>query len=93
MQKQDKYPESFVDAYSLLVHWKQNPCNIMQLLGPSNDGVAFTTTEDMNERHRSTGNKKGKKRAQHCALCSLFFGESNIFMTVDPFVTNKGSVA
>ena len=41
-QGRDNYPTSLQQAYSLLVHWKQDPQNIVRLIGGTNDGVAFT---------------------------------------------------
>jgi len=41
-QKQDRFPKTLDEAYSLLVHWKQNPRNMARGLGSSNDGVSFT---------------------------------------------------
>jgi len=41
-QKQDRFPKTLDEAYLLLVHWKQNPCNMARGLGSSNDGVSFT---------------------------------------------------
>jgi hypothetical protein len=35
------YPKTPVDAYNLLVHWKQDPRNLTRVLGTNNDGVAF----------------------------------------------------
>ena len=40
-QGHDNYPTSLQQAYSLLVHWKQDPCNIVHLIGRTNHGVAF----------------------------------------------------
>lgn len=40
-QRRDNYPKTLVDAYNLLVHWKQDPRNLMRVLGTSSDGVAF----------------------------------------------------
>jgi hypothetical protein len=41
-QRRGNYPKMLVDAYSLLVHWKQDPRNLMRVLGTSNNGMAFT---------------------------------------------------
>jgi hypothetical protein len=41
IQKIDKYPKTMVEAYSLLIHWKQDPKNLMRVLGMVSDGVAF----------------------------------------------------
>jgi hypothetical protein len=44
-QRRDNYPETLVDAYNLLVHWKQDPRNLMRALGTNNDGVAFANVD------------------------------------------------
>jgi hypothetical protein len=41
-QKQDRYPKNLVDAYGLLLNWKQNPQNLMGVIGTNSDGVAFS---------------------------------------------------
>ena len=41
-QGRDNYPATLQQAYSLLVHWKQDPRNIVHLIGGTNNGVAFT---------------------------------------------------
>jgi hypothetical protein len=46
IQKDDKYPKTLVKAYNLLLHWKQDPKNLMQVLGSTSDGVAFTNLGD-----------------------------------------------
>jgi hypothetical protein len=46
IQKDDKYPKTLVEAYNLLIHWKQDPKNLMQVLGSTNDGVVFTNLGD-----------------------------------------------
>ena len=53
-QGRDNYPTSLQQAYSLLVHWKQDPPNIVHLIGGANDGVAFT-----NVRSEASGNQMG----------------------------------
>jgi hypothetical protein len=40
-QRRANYPKTLVDAYNLLVYWKQDPWNLMRELGTNNDGVAF----------------------------------------------------
>jgi hypothetical protein len=42
IQGTDNYPTTLQQAYNLLVHWKQDPRNVMRLIGGVNDGVAFT---------------------------------------------------
>jgi hypothetical protein len=46
VQRNDKYPKTLVEAYNLLIHWKQDPKNLMQVLGSTSDGVAFTNIGD-----------------------------------------------
>ena len=41
-QKTERWPKTITDAYSLLINWKQDPRNLLQVLGASSDGVAFT---------------------------------------------------
>jgi hypothetical protein len=38
IQGQNRYPLTVTAAYNLLVNWKQDPRNVMQSVGPSNDG-------------------------------------------------------
>jgi hypothetical protein len=40
-QGTDNYLSSLQQAYSLLVHWKQDPRNVVHMMGGMNDGVAF----------------------------------------------------
>lgn len=42
IQGTDNYPTTLQQAYNLLVHWKQEPRNVMRLVSGVNDGVAFT---------------------------------------------------
>jgi hypothetical protein len=44
-QRPENYPKTLVDAYNLLVHWKQDPRNLMRVLGTNNDGVAFANVD------------------------------------------------
>jgi hypothetical protein len=39
----DKFPKTMVDAYNLLVNWKQNPMNYMRVVDSSTDGAMFVT--------------------------------------------------
>jgi hypothetical protein len=41
VQRNDKYPKTLVEAYNLLIHWKQDPKHLMRVLGSSGDGLAF----------------------------------------------------
>jgi hypothetical protein len=40
-QGMDNYPPMLQQAYTLLVHWKQDPRNLVRLMGGVNDGVTF----------------------------------------------------
>ena len=42
-QGRDNYPSTLQQAYTLLVHWKQDPRNVVRLISGINDGVAFAT--------------------------------------------------
>ena len=46
VQGQDNYPKMLVAAYNLLTNWKQDPCNMVRMVGQINDGVAFTNVDD-----------------------------------------------
>jgi hypothetical protein len=48
-QKTDKWPKTITDAYSLLLNWKQDPRNLLQIVGASSDGVAFTNIGERRE--------------------------------------------
>ncbi len=62
IQGQDQYPKTNIGAYNLLVHWKQNPQNLMRAFGTTTgDGIAFANVgkEDMShwqtlEQRRTT---------------------------------------
>jgi hypothetical protein len=38
VQKDNKWPKTLVEAYNLLVNWKQDPKNLMQVLGSASNG-------------------------------------------------------
>jgi hypothetical protein len=40
LQRNDKYPKTLVEACNLLIHWKQDPKNLM-IGSPTSDGMAF----------------------------------------------------
>jgi hypothetical protein len=42
-----------VEAYNLLIHWKQDPKNLMHILGSTSDSVAFA---NVGEEQRATNN-------------------------------------
>ena len=60
-QGQDNYPMSLHQAYSLLVHWKQAPHNIIRLIGGTNDRMAFTNvgSEDLGQSGGNSGTNIG----------------------------------
>jgi hypothetical protein len=67
-QGRDNYPKTLVDAYNLLVHWKQDPRNLMRVLGTSNDGVAFTNVGD-DEEESTNGRQIPDKARITCWKC------------------------
>lgn len=61
----DNYPPTLQQAYTLLVHWKQDPRNVVHLVGRVNDGVAFT-----NVRTDGGKSKGGRKKSEiTCYRC------------------------
>jgi hypothetical protein len=64
-QRRDNYPKTLVDAYNLLVHWKQDPRNLMRVLGTSSDGVAFANinTDETSSISTLTNNDSRRGRA------------------------------
>ena len=71
MQGRDNYLASLQEAYSLLVHWKQDPRNIVHLIGGANDGVAFTNigNEDSGSNNNSNQSGRGWVERRHCYNC------------------------
>jgi hypothetical protein len=61
-QGRDNYPKNLVDAYNLLVHWKQDPRNLMRVLGTSNDGAAFANVGDDKEESGNNRQPPDKSR-------------------------------
>jgi hypothetical protein len=55
----DKYPKTLTEVYNLLVYWKQDPRNLMRVLGTSIDGVAFANVGD-----KDTGESEGDEVSQ-----------------------------
>ena len=59
-------PKTITDAYSLLLNWKQDPRNLLQVVGASSNGVAFTNAGEKVTRERvatpatTAGNEKAK---------------------------------
>jgi hypothetical protein len=80
-QKNDKWPKTITDAYSLLINWKQDPRILLQVVRASSDGVAFTNIGEKVTEKRVTsstpattaGNEKEKVWVQpppiHTAKC------------------------
>jgi hypothetical protein len=50
-QKTDKCPKTITDAFSLLLNWKQDPRNLLQFVGASSDGIAFTNVGERAAGH------------------------------------------
>ena len=72
-QGHDNYPATLQQAYSLLVHWKQDPRNIVCLIGGTNDGIAFTNVgTETSDRGNSNSQTTGS-RIEHC--CCYNCGE------------------
>jgi hypothetical protein len=46
VQKDNKWPKTLVEAYNLIVHWKQDPKNLMQVVGSTSDGMSFANIGD-----------------------------------------------
>ena len=53
------FPETLQWAYTLLVHWKQDPKNVVHLFGGIGDGLAFLTV----------GRQPGTKKEIMCFKC------------------------
>jgi len=55
---QDRYPKTVLAAFNLMIYVKQDPQNIMRMLGTTSDGVAFTNLgEDDDTVHANIGKK------------------------------------
>jgi hypothetical protein len=69
----DKYPKTIVDAYSLLVHWKQDPKNLIRILGGvNNDRAAFANVGDDNPNQNHSGRALQDKSGIECYHCHDF---------------------
>ena len=73
-QGQGNYPAMLQQAYSLLIHWKQDPQHIIQLIGGVNDGMAFMNvgTEDMGHVGRNSTSRKRSSQQWCCFNCNQF---------------------
>jgi hypothetical protein len=50
----NNYPQTQVETHNSMIHWKQDPKNLMRVLGTSNDGVAFA---NLGRSERENGSK------------------------------------
>ena len=67
-QGQDNYPVTLQQAYSLLVHWKQDPHNIVWLICGTNDRMAFVNVSS--EDSAQSGGNRGWGEQQRCYNCN-----------------------
>jgi hypothetical protein len=61
-QGTDNYPPTLQQAYTLLVHWKQDPQNVVSLIAGVNDGVAFTNVGAEEGGQEGGTNNRGGQR-------------------------------
>jgi hypothetical protein len=54
LQGNNNYPKMVQDAYALLVNWKQDPRNMVQMGGMGGDGVVFTNNGTESENSGTT---------------------------------------
>ena len=59
----DQFPKSVNDAYHRVTNWSNDPRNVMNIIGPTNDGLAFAQ-----DSGGGSGNNQGKKPIQ-CYAC------------------------
>ena len=64
----DNYPAMVQHAYRLLVHWKQDPCNIIWLIGGTNDRMAFMNIGSKDSAQSSSN--RGWQQQQWCYNCN-----------------------
>jgi hypothetical protein len=80
VQKDNKWPKTLVEAYNLLVHWKQDPKNLMQVLGSTSEGVSFANVGDdekPKDHSHTTCFNCGKKR-HYSSSCTEERQESGV---------------
>jgi hypothetical protein len=71
----DKYPKTLVAAYNLLVHWKQDPKNLMRILGSTNEGVAFAHVGEPDPKPKRPPNDKSGIECYHCHIFGHYSNE------------------
>jgi Zinc knuckle len=76
LQGQNNYPKTVQDAYTLLVNWKQDPRNMVQMSGMGGDGVVFTNNvvepDESGTTLATMGGKKGRNKNQiTCFKCQV----------------------
>jgi hypothetical protein len=49
-----------MDAYNILLNWKQDPHNLFQILGASSDGIAFTNVGERGTKLATISKEKEK---------------------------------
>ncbi len=71
IQGQDCYPKTVTAGYNLLVHWKQNPQNLMRVLGTTGgNGVAFANRGDEDATALTNVGGKRDKSGITCFNCN-----------------------
>jgi hypothetical protein len=74
--KQDNYPRTLVDTYSLLIHWKQKPRDLMRALV-----MAFANVDEEKKERRRPGRRpprvKPDKSDIQCYRCKVMGHYSN----------------
>jgi hypothetical protein len=80
VQKDNKWPKTLVKAYNLIVHWKQDPKNLMQVLGSTSDGVSFANIGDdkKQEEHPHITCFNCGKKGHYASSCAEERQESGV---------------
>jgi hypothetical protein len=84
-QKNDRWPKTITDAYSLLINWKQDPRSLLQVVGASSDGIAFTNVGEKATAKKvtnstpatTTGNEKERVWVQFLPIHTVKCYECN----------------